>query len=567
MVCTFGDLTDVVWWRELNLPTRPIIGRDGRILTQAPDGMTSASGLEHYSALAGKSVKQAQTAIVEMLRTSGDLRGEPKPITHPVKFYEKGDRPLEIVTSRQWYIRNGGRDADLRAALLARGDQLTWHPEFMQHRYSNWVDGLNGDWLVSRQRYFGVPVPLWYRLNAAAEPDYSNPLIPEASRLPIDPSTDVPSEFTEAQRGIPGGFVGDADVLDTWATSSLTPQIAGRWLDDPAMFNNVFPMDVRPQGHDIIRTWLFATTVRSHFEHNVAPWRNAALSGWILDPDRKKMSKSKGNVVTPIDLFEQYGSDAVRYWAASARPGVDTAFSEDQMKVGRKLATKLLNATKFVLGAGEVSADVVPTEPLDIAMLQRLSVVINDATTAFETFDYARALERTESFFWWFCDDYLELVKMRAYGTTDISASARAALQRALSVMQRLFAPHIPFATEEVWSWWKQNSIHLAQWPTVAEITSDTKHIDAFEMMLDSACNVIGVIRRTKTEAKLSQRAEVEYTSVSATEAQIALLKVCIGDLQNAGVVPAIEFVVHTAGDSAAHIATTVRLAPVADAK
>jgi valyl-tRNA synthetase len=567
MVCTFGDLTDVVWWRELNLPTRPIIGRDGRILTQAPDGMTSTSGLEHYAALAGKSVKQAQTAIVEMLRTSGDLRGEPKPITHPVKFYEKGDRPLEIVTSRQWYIRNGGRDADLRAALLARGDQLAWHPEFMQHRYSNWVDGLNGDWLVSRQRYFGVPVPLWYRLNQAGEPDYSNPLVPEASRLPIDPSTDVPSEFTEAQRGVQGGFIGDADVLDTWATSSLTPQIAGRWLDDPSMFNNVFPMDVRPQGHDIIRTWLFATTVRSHFEHNVAPWHNAALSGWILDPDRKKMSKSKGNVVTPIDLFEQYGSDAVRYWAASARPGVDTAFSEDQMKVGRKLATKLLNATKFVLGAGDVSADVVPTEPLDVAMLQRLSVVINDATTAFETFDYARALERTESFFWWFCDDYLELVKMRAYGTTDISASARAALQRALSVMQRLFAPHIPFATEEVWSWWKQNSIHLAQWPTVGEITGDTKHIDAFEMMLDSACNVIGVIRRTKTEAKLSQRAEVEYTSVSATDAQIALLKACIGDLQNAGVVPAIEFVSHTAGDSVAHIVTTVRLAPVVDAK
>jgi valyl-tRNA synthetase len=567
MVCTFGDLTDVVWWRELNLPTRPIIGRDGRILTQAPDGMTSATGLEHYAALAGKSVKQAQTAIVEMLRTSGDLRGDPKPITHPVKFYEKGDRPLEIVTSRQWYIRNGGRDADLRAALLARGDQLAWHPEFMQHRYSNWVDGLNGDWLVSRQRYFGVPVPLWYRLNTAGEPDYSNPLVPEASRLPIDPSTDMPSDFTEAQRGVPGGFVGDADVLDTWATSSLTPQIAGRWLDDPAMFNNVFPMDVRPQGHDIIRTWLFATTVRSHFEHNVAPWRNAALSGWILDPDRKKMSKSKGNVVTPIDLFEQYGSDAVRYWAASARPGVDTAFSEDQMKVGRKLATKLLNATKFVLGAGDVSADVVPTEPLDIAMLQRLSVVINDATTAFETFDYARALERTESFFWWFCDDYLELVKMRAYGTTDISASARAALQRALSVMQRLFAPHIPFATEEVWSWWKQNSIHLSQWPTVGEITGDTKHVEASELMLDCACNVIGVIRRTKTEAKLSQRAEVEYTSVSATDAQIALLKVCIGDLQNAGVVPAIEFVSHTAGDSVAHIVTTVRLAPVVVAK
>jgi valyl-tRNA synthetase len=556
MICTFGDLTDVIWWRELNLPTRPVIGRDGRIVADMPDWITSATGTANYAALAGKGVKQAQTAIVDMLRTSGDMNGEPEPITHPVKFFEKGDRPLEIVTSRQWYIRNGGRDEVLRAALLKRGDELAWHPDFMQHRYTNWVGGLNGDWLISRQRYFGVPIPLWYPLTAAGEPDFNNPIIPSESDLPIDPSSDIPTGFTEAQRGVAGGFMGEPDVMDTWATSSLTPQIAGRWIDDQKLFNNIFPMDVRPQAHDIIRTWLFATTVRSHFEHNIAPWKNAALSGWILDPDRKKMSKSKGNVVTPIDLFEQYGSDAVRYWAASARPGVDTAFSEDQMKVGRKLATKLLNVTKFVLGFGEANPTATPTEAVDIAMLARLASVVDEATTAFETYDYARALEKSESFFWWFCDDYVELVKTRAYSEGTGSDSARAALQRALSTLQRLFAPHIPFATEEVWSWWQTGSIHRASWPTRADLLGGTSTVEATEDLLDAVCNVLAVIRRTKTEAKVSQRAEVEHVLVSATDTQVSLLQLGLVDLLNAGVAQKIEFVAH----ASEHISTTVRL-------
>ena len=556
MICTFGDLTDVIWWRELNLPTRAVIGRDGRIVTDMPEWITSTTGTSNYTALAGKGVKQAQTAIVEMLRLSGDMNGEPEPITHPVKFFEKGDRPLEIVTSRQWYIRNGGRDEVLRAALLKRGDELAWHPDFMQHRYTNWVGGLNGDWLISRQRYFGVPIPLWYPLTAAGEPDFNNPIIPSESQLPIDPSSDVPVGFTEAQRGVAGGFMGEPDVMDTWATSSLTPQIAGRWIDDQKLFNNIFPMDVRPQAHDIIRTWLFATTVRSHFEHNIAPWKNAALSGWILDPDRKKMSKSKGNVVTPIDLFEQYGSDAVRYWAASARPGVDTAFSEDQMKVGRKLATKLLNVTKFVLGFGEANPSATPTETVDIAMLARLASVVDEATAAFETYDYARALEKSESFFWWFCDDYVELVKTRAYSEGAGSDSARAALQRALSTLQRLFAPHIPFATEEVWSWWQNGSIHRASWPTRTDLLSGTSAVDSTEALLDVVCNVLAAIRRTKTEAKVSQRAEVEHVLVHATESQISLVQMGLVDLLNAGVAQQIEFAPH----ASEQISTTVRL-------
>jgi valyl-tRNA synthetase len=407
----------------------------------------------------------------------------------------------------------------------------------MRHRYSNWVEGLNGDWLVSRQRYFGVPVPVWYPLDAQGEIMHDSPIVPEESALPIDPSTDVPAGFTADQRGVAGGFIGDPDVMDTWATSSLTPQIAAKWEDDADLFSRVYPFDVRPQGHDIIRTWLFSTMVRSHFEHGMAPWSNAAMSGWILDPDRKKMSKSKGNVVTPIDLFEKYGSDAVRYWAAGARPGIDTAFSEDQMKVGRKLATKLLNVTKFVLGFGDADESITPSHHIDAAMLRRLAAVVDECTTAFENYDYARVLERTESFFWWFCDDYVELVKTRAYGeggNAEGAASARAALCRALSTLQRLFAPILPFATEEVWSWWQTGSIHQATWPNSQELTAGLS-IDADDAFIDAVCGTLALIRRAKTEAKVSQRAVVELAAITASDSSMKAITAGWEDIANAG--------------------------------
>ena len=560
MVCTFGDLTDVIWWRELNLATRPIIGRDGRFVADAPEIM-STDARKQYARLAGKTVKQAQTLTVEILRETGELIDEPRAITHPVKFYEKGDRPLEIVTSRQWYIRNGGRDEQLREKLLARGDELTWHPDFMQHRYANWVGGLNGDWLVSRQRYFGVPIPLWYRLDAQGEIIYENPLVPTSDQLPIDPSTDLPAGYLADQRDKPNGFVGEPDIMDTWATSSLTPQIAGRWIDDSDLFERIFPMDIRPQGHDIIRTWLFATMVRSNFEHGQAPWRNAALSGWILDPDRKKMSKSKGNVVTPSDLFDQYGSDAVRYWAACARPGVDTAFSEEQMKVGRKLATKLLNLSKFVLGAGEADASAVPSDLVDQAMLSRLADVVEEATTALEQFDYARALERTEAFFWWFCDDYVELVKTRAYGETQDSSSARVSLRRALSILQRLLAPMLPFATEEVWSWWQSGSIHRTNWPTSNEtLAGCTANKDGLAE-LDAIYVVLAAVRRAKTEAKVSQRAEVAKLKVTSDAKTLNVLRTNIDDLRNAGALQEIEYTESSSDGESREITAQVTLA------
>jgi valyl-tRNA synthetase len=548
MICTFGDTTDVTWWRELDLPVRSVIGRDGRLVATPPAPVDPDGP---YAELAGKTAKQAQKRIAELLVESGDLVGEPKAITHPVKFFEKGDRPLEIVTSRQWYIRNGGRDTALRQRLLERGAELSWHPSYMQTRYDNWVGGLNGDWLISRQRFFGVPFPLWYRLDEHGEPQYDAPLVPAEDRLPVDPSSDVPDGFTDDQRDQPGGFTGDPDVMDTWATSSLTPQVAGLWEDDPDLFGRVYPYDLRPQAHEIIRTWLFSTVVRAHHESDTLPWTDAMISGWVLDPDRKKMSKSKGNVVTPVEHLDKHGADAVRYWSASARPGTDTAFDENQIKVGRRLAMKVLNASKFALGVPEGSGEV--TEPLDRALLAALAGVVDDATAAFEAYDPSRALERTEAFFWTFCDDYIELVKGRAYGDGPDADSARVALRTALSVLLRLFAPVLPFATEEVWSWWQEGSVHRAPWPTAKDLAAEGD-----PAVLDVAGEVLAQVRKAKSSAQVSMKTEVDRLVVRGTADRLSLVRQAQVDLVNAGVV--VGDVVLEEGEPA--VEATLRAAP-----
>lgn len=547
MVCTFGDQTDVEWWREYDLPLRQILNKDGHLrgLTFGEEGWESEdpdAANAVYENLAGKYVKPARRIIIEEAEAAGDvIAAPPEEITHAVKFFEKGDRPLELIPARQWYTKIMDKKDD----LVAQGQKIQWHPEYMFKRYEHWVEGLNQDWCLSRQRYFGVPIPVWYGVDAHGETDYDNLILPTKEQLPIDPLSEAPNGFTEDQRNQPNGFTGDPDVLDTWATSSLSPQISSEWVYNSERHQKLFPMDLRPQGHDIIRTWAFYSIVKAYLHEGEIPWKHIALSGWILDPDRKKMSKSQGNVVTPEPMIDEFGADSVRYWAARARLGVDTAHDEQVFKVGKKLCMKLFNASKFVI---DRFSDIDPTqlgtdkitEEMDRAAIAQLRPVIERATKAFDEFDYAQALELIEKFFWaTFCDNYIELAKPRTYDDelTPGRLSAASTLRLIHRVMVRMMSPFIPYITEEVWHWTyskdsdMHDSTHRSPWPTLEEFASvpDPSHEDTWGL----AEKFIEEVRKMKAQDQKSIKVQAKAVNVSLSASHQESLTPAIEDLKS----------------------------------
>ncbi len=587
MVCTFGDQTDVQWWREEGLALRQMIGLHGRLkpidFAEAPfESLDVAKANAAYAELEGKNLKQAQARIVEMLGDAAHsatgngapLQEDPEKISHAVKFFEKGDRPLELLPTRQWFCRL----LDKKEQLIAKGEQIEWHPPYMRARFQDWTENLSLDWCLSRQRYFGVPIPVWYPLDAEGEPDYDNPVVAERQAMPVDPTTDTPPGYDEAQRGQAGGFTGDSDIFDTWFTSSMTPQISSHWGEDEDRHAKLFPADMRPQAHDIIRTWAFYTIAKAMLHEDQVPWHNALISGWILDPDRKKMSKSKGNVTTPLPLIEKYTADAARYWAASARLGSDTAFDENVLKIGKRLVTKIFNASKFVLAqTGEV-AEV--TQELDRAFVAKLAALVEESSKNYDAYQYAHALQETESFFWThFTDTYLELAKVRARAFEDgatgddaaASGSAVASLRLGLSVLMRLFAPVLPYISEEVWSWSFADeyaadgdsvarSIHAAAWPSSADFAGIEGPADT--QSFDVAVAALAAINKAKADAEVSMGRDVTSLSLAAAAGTLATLEGVAGDVLAAARVASHTFEAREGLDDGAFEVVDIAFAP-----
>lgn len=509
MCCTFGDETDIKWWKKHNLELKIIIGRDGKI-----DGL---------------SLKEYRKKIIDELAAANLLVSQ-TPIKHAVKCAERSGVPIEILVMKQWFIKI----LDKKELLKEKASQCNWYPDYMKVRVDQWIDGLSWDWCISRQRFFGVKFPVWHSKRKGEE---GKILVADIDQLPCDPITQLPKGYSKEE------VEPETDIMDTWATSSISPQLSSKGISGEICFDfnrhqKLFPADMRPQAHEIIRTWAFYTIVKAALHENTVPWKNLMISGWCLAADKSKMSKSKGNVVTPTTLIEEKGSDIVRYWASTSHLGADTAYSEEVFKIGQKLTTKLFNSAKFcenvftLTSMNKPSDDrLVIDQPSDLWILSKLFLVIQKYKEEFERFEYAKAREVVEEFFWKdFCDNYLEICKVRAYGLAAdkwkdqaLSNADRIAiisgqnnvmitLKICLNNLLKLFAPFIPHIAEEIYStmfaseFAKKGSLHArGNFAQLDLALFNKKFLERGNKMLE----VIFEVRKWKSEKNVSMKTQV----------------------------------------------------------
>lgn len=541
MCCTFGDTTDIEWWRTHKLPLKIILDKTGRI--KPGISFESKESQDVYSLLIGLTVNVARAKILEILREK-NLVLKSVPVAQVVKCAERSGAPLEIITEPQWFVRT----IKHKDALLQKSAELNWHPKSMKIKLDNWINGVSWDWCISRQRFFGVPFPVWYSKRAGEE---GKIIFAKFSQLPIDPIKDLPDGYSREE------VVGDMDVMDTWATSAVSPQLSSHAINDKYNIDldrhkNLFPFDLRPSAHEILRTWAFYTILKSHLHEGTLPWKNIMISGWCLADDKTKMSKSKGNFIPPITLIENYGADVIRYWTSTSRLGADTAFSEDLLKIGKKLVNKIWNAAKFASGHfSRIDLTVMPDliqhpendktrfriEPkmvggmtqylsleqlideklinndVDLWIISKLQKTSSKALEAFESYEFAIAREYVEEFFWKdFCDNYLEISKARCYNedgsNPEGQTSAIHTLYHTLKIILQLFAPYLPHITEEIYQTiYEENSIHSRNnWPT---IDSNLENSVA-ENVGDTTVNILDLVRKAKASKNLSMKTEIK---------------------------------------------------------
>jgi valyl-tRNA synthetase len=497
MCCTFGDQTDMEWQKAYNLPIKIAILENGK--------MSYIAG--KYE---GMFIKEARREILSDLREQRLLINQ-TPIKHFVNVHERCGTEIEFVKSKQWFVKY----LDLKSDLLKWGKELNWHPEFMRHRYDNWVKGLQWDWLVSNQRYFGVAFPVWYCEKCGEV------ILAKENQLPVEPIKDKPP-ISKCSKCHSDKIIPETDVLNTWFTSSMSPQLAVQHVKDENVRKKLFPMDLRLQAHEIISFWLFNTVVKSRLHFKKNPWKDTAISGFVTLKG-EKMSKSKGNSISPQEVMEKYGADALRYWAASSKLGEDFDYQEKDLVTGKKLVTKLINASKFVFMNLEDYKGKKPRklEPLDELFLIKLNSTIKSATESFNNYEYSKAKSEIENFFWKdFTDNYLEIVKKRIYqGTGEKKISAQYTLYRSLLTLIKLFAPFVPFVTENIYQEYfkkteKIKSIHISEWPKFDK----EKDFSDFDMLVEN----LSFIRQEKSKNHIPLNSPVE---VFATPNSKTILK------------------------------------------